>query len=62
MASDRDIDGNIEALAEAIKIDNEEVGLTAAKVLVGGLLKDIARIADALEYLAMCERDKMTKS
>lgn len=50
--TERDVSGLLSALKEAIRSDNEEAGMAAIFELVGGALKDLSRIADALEILA----------
>ena len=52
MATERDIDGQLTALAEAIRTDNDDLAKQATIALAGGVLKDLSRIADALQILA----------
>lgn len=48
-----DIDGLALALREAVRLDDEKTAVIAALELVLSFSKDIARIADALELIAM---------
>ena len=55
--SERDVDGLLMALREALDKDDEGVGREAAIQLVGGFLKNVSRIADALEVIATPAKD-----
>ena len=47
-----DIDDRVRALATALENDDEKAGLAVTLALVGGALRDIRRIADAVDILA----------
>ena len=50
--TDMDISGYFAALREAIKGDNDALGLSAMTFIAEGIALDLNRIANALEYLS----------
>lgn len=49
MTRKKEIEDAVLELGAAIRDDNQMAGFTAMLALLGGLLSDVARIADALE-------------
>lgn len=52
MVTERDIDGALLALRQAITNNDEALIAECVATLAGGVLKNLSRIADALEMIA----------